>query len=51
MYVSCGCFCGNIDKFEKAVEKTHAGTKYEKDYKSAIAFAKDKITTINIKRK
>ena len=51
IYVSCGCFHGNIDKFEKAVEKTHAGTKYEKDYKFAIAFAKDKITTINIKRK
>lgn len=51
IYVSCGCFHGNIDKFEKAVEETHKGTKYEKEYKLAIAFAKDKITTINIKRK
>lgn len=51
IYVSCGCFCDNIDKFEKAVKKTHAGTKYEKDYRAAIALAKDKITTIDIEEK
>ena len=46
IYVSCGCFCGNIDKFEKAVEETHKGTKYEEEYKLAIALAKKKITTV-----
>jgi carbonic anhydrase/acetyltransferase-like protein (isoleucine patch superfamily) len=51
IYVSCGCFCDNIDKFEKAVKKTHAGTKYEKDYRAAIALAKDKITIIDIEEK
>ena len=48
IYVSCGCFHDNIDEFEKAVEKTHKGTKYEKDYRTAIALAKDKMTTIDI---
>lgn len=45
IYVSCGCFSGDIDEFEKAVEKTHAGTKHEKDYKLAIALAKSRIVT------
>lgn len=46
IYVFCGCFHGNIDEFEKAVEETHKGTKYEEEYKLAIALAKKKITTI-----
>ena len=45
IYVFCGCFHDNIDEFEKAVEKTHKGTKYEEEYKLAIALAKKKITT------
>lgn len=45
IYVFCGCFHGNIDEFEKAVEETHKGTKYEEEYKLAIALAKKKITT------
>ena len=40
IFVTCGCFKGNIDKFEKAVEKTHRGTKHEQTYKTAIALAK-----------
>ena len=45
IYVFCGCFHGNIDEFEKAVEETHKGTKYEEEYKLAIGLAKKKITT------
>lgn len=40
IYVSCGCFTGDIEKFEKAVEEEHKGTKYEKTYKLAIELAK-----------
>ena len=36
IHVSCGCFNGTIDKFEKAVEKTHGDNKYGKQYKIAI---------------
>lgn len=43
IYVSCGCFYGNIEELEKAVEKTHAGTRYKEDYQLAIALAKSKI--------
>ena len=46
IYVFCGYFHGNIDEFEKAVEETHKGTKYEEEYKLAIALAKKKITTV-----
>ena len=38
--VSCGCFTGAIDEFEKKVKQTHAGTKYEVQYISAIQMAK-----------
>ena len=48
IHVSCGCFSGDIDEFEKAVEKTHAGTKHEKDYKLAIALAKSWIVTAEV---
>lgn len=40
IFVKCGCFKGNIDEFEKAVEETHKGTKHEKTYKKAIELAK-----------
>lgn len=48
IHVSCGCFSGDIDEFEKAVEKTHAGTKHEKDYKLAIELAKSRIVTAEV---
>ena len=38
--VCCGCFRGIIEEFEKAVEKTHGGSFYEKQYKIAIELAK-----------
>lgn len=50
IYVSCGCFYGSISEFEKAVEKTHAGTKHEKDYKLAIELAKSRIVTAEINK-
>ena len=40
IYVICGCFGGDIEKFEKAVEKEHKDTKHEKAYKLAIELAK-----------
>lgn len=43
IYVTCGCFYGSISEFEKAVEKTHAGAKHERDYKLAIELAKSRI--------
>ncbi|EHQ88238.1 hypothetical protein [Desulfosporosinus youngiae] len=43
IHVVCGCFYGDIDKFEEAVHKTHAGTKHEKAYMLAIALAKSQI--------
>lgn len=48
IYVSCGCFYGSISEFEEAVEKTHAGTKYEEEYKFAIALAKSRIATAEV---
>ena len=41
--VSCGCFTGDIDKFEAAVKATHAGTKHEKTYMLAIELANAQI--------
>lgn len=39
-YVRCGCFFGTIENFESRVKEVHAGTKHERDYLAAIAFAK-----------
>lgn len=41
--VSCGCFTGTIDKFIDRVKETHDGTAYDRDYLSAIEFAKFKM--------
>ena len=38
--VICGCFSGNLDDFERAVHKTHAGTKYEAEYMVLIQLAR-----------
>ena len=38
--VRCGYFYGRIEEFEEAVQKTHGGTKYEKEYMAAIAAAR-----------
>ena len=38
--VICGCFSGNLDDFERAVHKTHAGTIYEAEYMALIQLAR-----------
>ena len=38
--VVCGCFHGDLDEFERAVHKTHAGTKYEAEYMVLIQLAR-----------
>ena len=38
--VVCGCFHGDLDSFERAVHKTHAGTKYEAEYMALIQLAR-----------
>ena len=40
--ITCGCFKGSIEEFEKEVEKTHSGTVYEKQYKAIINVIKIK---------
>lgn len=40
--ITCGCFRGSIEEFEKEVEKTHSGTIYEKRYKAIINVIKIK---------
>ena len=40
VYVKCGCFFGTIDEFAEKVKKTHAGSKYERDYIALIDYAK-----------
>ena len=43
IYVSCGCFSGDIDAFEQAVKETHGDNKYGKQYQRLIALAKEEI--------
>ena len=38
--VVCGCFHGDLDDFERAVRKTHAGTKHEAEYMALIQLAR-----------
>ena len=47
IYVRCGCFTGDIEEFEKAVEEEHKGTKHEKTYKLAAELAKLQIDLKN----
>ena len=42
IFVKCGCFFGTIAEFEAQVEKTHKGTRHERDYKALVEFAKVK---------
>jgi hypothetical protein len=41
--VTCGCFNGTLDNFEKAVIETHKGTKYAQEYLSWIKRVKNYI--------
>ena len=38
--VRCGCFSGSLQGFVNQVEKTHGGSRYEKEYKLAAELAK-----------
>ena len=38
--VCCGCFRGNLKKFEEKVKETHGNTKYAKEYLVCIEAAK-----------
>ena len=40
--ITCGCFRGSIEEFEKKVKKTHAGTVYENQYNAIINVIKIK---------
>ena len=40
--ITCGCFKGSIEEFEKKVEETNSGTVYEKQYKAIIDVIKIK---------
>ena len=40
--ITCGCFRGSIEEFEKKVEETHSGTIYETQYKAIINVIKIK---------
>ena len=40
MYVRAGCFFGTLDEFVAQVKETHSGTKYERQYLSAVDLAK-----------
>lgn len=47
IFVSCGCFKDDIQKFEDAVKEKHSGTKHEKTYLAAIELAKLKIEDVS----
>ncbi len=38
--VSCGCFYGDVEEFEKQVKQVHHGNRHEKIYLKAIELAK-----------
>lgn len=40
IFVKCGCFIGDIDKFTKEVKKTHRRNKFAKEYALAAKLAK-----------
>ena len=40
MYVRAGCFFWTLDEFVAQVKETHSGTKYERQYLSAVDLAK-----------
>ena len=38
--ISCGCFLGTLEEFNKKVEQTHGDTKYGREYKALIELIK-----------
>ena len=43
IFVKCGCFKGDIDDFEKKVQKVHGDDKHGRVYALAIAMAREQI--------
>ena len=43
IFVKCGCFKGDIDEFEKQVQKVHGDDKHGRVYALAIAMAREQI--------
>ena len=43
IFVKCGCFEGDIDDFEKKVQKVHGDDKHGRVYALAIAMAREQI--------
>ena len=40
VFVQCGCFFGNLEKFVEKVKETHQGNKHERDYLALVEFIK-----------
>ena len=40
IHVSCGCFNGNLEEFEKKVKETHGNNKYAREYLACIEVVK-----------
>jgi hypothetical protein len=41
--VTCGCFNGTLDEFEKRVKETHDNSKYGREYLAMIEMIKIKL--------
>ncbi|PZL70102.1 hypothetical protein CI088_15755, partial [Enterococcus plantarum] len=40
LFLTRGCFSGDLSKFENAVEQTHGDSQYGKEYKALIEYIK-----------
>lgn len=40
VFVKCGCFFGDLEKFVAKVKETHQGNKHERDYLALVEFIK-----------
>ena len=40
VFVQCGCFFGDLEKFVAKVKETHQGNKHERDYLALVEFIK-----------
>ena len=40
VFVLCGCFFGDMEKFVAKVKETHIGNKHERDYLALVEFIK-----------
>ena len=40
VFVQCGCFFGDLEKFVEKVKETHQGNKHERDYLALVEFIK-----------